>query len=124
MAAILHQVPHQLQVHQQPSEGSGKVDSDAGGLQASKGQGRNDTGQSRAAWLEAVEDKENVDPASGLTVTTRRQRRRLVAAPAPSITVETVEAPARQASKEPRRPLKDITPAFPEAIVRPLGGLQ
>ena len=120
MAAILHQIPHELQVYQQPSEGSGKVDSVADGVLLSKDQGRSDMGHSRAAWLEAVEDKENVDPASGLTVTTRRQRRRLVATPAQNLTVETVETPAGQASKGPRQPLKDITPAFPEAIVRPL----
>ncbi|KAK9834415.1 hypothetical protein WJX74_001324 [Apatococcus lobatus] len=79
--------------------------------------GKGNVGQTRTAWLEAVEDKENVDPASGLTVTTRRQRRRLVAAPAQSNMLAGSETPGGQASKEPRQPLTDITPAFPEATV-------
>ena len=112
MAAVLPQDSQQLQVYQQGADIPDKLTSSASGEQFIKVHGKGNLGQSRAAWIEAVEDKENVDPASGLTVTTRRQRRRLVAAPAADL--ETLAGPA---SKGLRQPLTDLTPSFPQAIV-------
>ena len=73
--------------------------------------------QDRKGWLLAVEDKENIDPASGLTVATRRSRRRTVllqAQAGPLLDLVSTEAAA---TKTPRHPLKDITCDFPEAVV-------
>lgn len=117
MAAVLQQHPQQLQVYQQGADMSdNSFASAATGVQTAKVLGKGDASQSRAAWLEAVEDKENVDPASGLTVTTRRQRRRL--ASTQTEMPAALDALAGPASKGPRQPLKDITPSFPEAVVR------
>ena len=114
MSALLRQPSQPLNIYQPDVEGT-KATSD---LQQGSVWAENDiTGPERKAWLQAVEDKENVDPASGLTVATRRQRRRVllvqvqVSSPADVVSGEAEDA------KCSRTPLKDITADFPEAVV-------
>lgn len=114
MEVVLQQHPQHLQVYQQ---GADNLASTASAAQTSKVLGKGDVSQSRAAWFEAVEDKENVDPASGLTVATRRQRRRTAAGPASTEMPADLDTLAGPGSKGIRQPLTDITPAFPEATV-------
>ena len=74
-------------------------------------------GLDRKACLQAMEDKENVDPATGLTVATRRQRRRLVLVQVQVSSPLDAVSKGADAAKSSRPPLKDITSAFPEAVV-------
>ncbi len=116
MCALLQQPSQPLQIYEPQAEGLRKVE---GHLPNEEGAKliASSLVPGRKAWLQAVEDKENVDPASGLTVTIRRRSRRstLLQAQAGSSGNEGVSE--AEAGRCLRPPLKDITPEYPDAVV-------